>query len=489
MYELAIFDRDQQEVQGMQWLISKYTFPIQAIHTETEIPQLIKLLENDAVQIICLELDMIPEAKWEIIKSYLLSFKGKIITVTAEATFERASQAMSINAVDLWVKPISPNRMKQTLQKVIRQLEQSTQFLQKETHQEIGYHKLFRDDYQPFLYPVYLIKPQHKADLELLQQFIKQFDFYDPPNIFSRSDGIVIVFQVDLDHAFEQAQRFLSEWEQEMNRPLSIVVHEGAPDKSLNQIYQQVLKAMELTFFRGYRQVISTEMAGKWVDIDPFLTVEEQRNWIKMLDDKLSEAIKAWMYEDFFKLTSPYPEPGLLRTRLTSILAQVRRFMKQKGINECEEDYQNIFHLILYESVLYRIVQDFILFIHDLFEIMDESHGKYDVMEAALRYMEENYARADLSLIEVAEFVSRSPSYFSSLISKKLEQSFRQLLIQIRIEKAKEKLNTTDKQIQEIAEEVGFNQANYFSKVFKTVTGFSPLEWRQGSKIQLAKSK
>src|SRR5699024_4174240 len=157
----------------------------------------------------------------------------------------------------------------------------------------------------PFLYPVYLIKPQYKADLELLQQFSEQFDFYDQPNIFSRSDGVVIVFQVPIADAYEEAQRFLSEWEQETKRPVSIVVHETTTEKSLNQIYQQVLEAMELTFFRGYRQVINTEMAQKWIDMDPFLTVEEQRSSIKMLDEKASEAIKAWMYDDFFNLSMP----------------------------------------------------------------------------------------------------------------------------------------------------------------------------------------
>lgn len=485
MYVLSIFDRDQQEMLGIKWLISKYAFPISEIQTDTQLAAVIEILENNAPHILCLELDMIPEDKWELIYAYLSVYRGKVIAMTAEATFERATQAMSMKAIDLWVKPISPTRIKQGLQQAIHQLGEINRNEPFEKNiQEINYHSLFRDDYTSFLYPVYLLKPEYKADLDLLQVFIEQFDFYDQPLLFSRSDGIVLVFRKDFPKAYEQAQRLLSEWEQTNGKPLSIVVHEGSNDKSLHQIYLQALQTMELTFFRGYRQVLLTNIMKNWVDMDPFLTMEEQRNWIHMLEAADREGIKTWMYQDFFTITMPYPEPGLLRTRLTSILAQVRRFMKQKGITQCEDAYQSIFHRVLYEPVLYRIVQDFILFINDLFQVIEENTVKFDVIETAIRYMEDNYAEPELSLIEVAEYVGRSPSYFSDLLSKRLQQSFRQLLLQIRMDKAKEILNTTDYPIRQVAEEVGFKQANYFSRVFKKTTNMTPREWRQGNKMK-----
>ncbi|MFB4475945.1 AraC family transcriptional regulator, partial [Oceanobacillus caeni] len=119
----------------------------------------------------------------------------------------------------------------------------------------------------------------------------------------------------------------------------------------------------------------------------------------------------------------PYPEPGLLRTRLTSILAQIRRFMFRKGLKskDSEDYYKKISEIILHSPVLYRIVQELILFINYLFQMISEQdvHVKGDVTWAAIEYMENNYTDSKLSLSEVASHVDRSPSYLSHLLTKK----------------------------------------------------------------------
>ncbi|MCI1114009.1 hypothetical protein MOQ26_23645, partial [Stenotrophomonas maltophilia] len=90
-------------------------------------------------------------------------------------------------------------------------------------------------------------------------------------------------------------------------------------------------QALNIRFFKGYRQVSVIQNRVNWKVIDPFLTPSEQRAWIDMLHDGNRDEIKQWMYQHFFFKEEPYPEPGLLRIRLTSILAQVRRYMKSHG--------------------------------------------------------------------------------------------------------------------------------------------------------------
>ncbi|CAM4081312.1 hypothetical protein Gste01_02132 [Geobacillus stearothermophilus ATCC 7953] len=60
-----------------------------------------------------------------------------------------------------------------------------------------------------------------------------------------------------------------------------------------------------------------------------------------------------------------------LRRRLTSILAQIRRFMKTYDLDRggTEREYMRIFQDILYNPVLYRIVQELILFLYRLFHL------------------------------------------------------------------------------------------------------------------------
>ena len=73
-----------------------------------------------------------------------------------------------------------------------------------------------------------------------------------------------------------------------------------------------------------------------------------------------------------------------------------------------------------------------------------------------------------------------SPSYLSVLIKKELGLPFQDYLIQERMKKAKLLLLTTDLKIYEIAEQVGFDDMNYFSQRFKQVVGLTPRQFKKG---------
>ncbi len=79
----------------------------------------------------------------------------------------------------------------------------------------------------------------------------------------------------------------------------------------------------------------------------------------------------------------------------------------------------------------------------------------------------------------IAENLNVSPNYLSGLLKLHTGQSTQQHIHNKLIEKAKEKLSTTSLSISEIAFELGFEHQQSFSKLFKTKTNVSPLEFRQ----------
>jgi len=79
----------------------------------------------------------------------------------------------------------------------------------------------------------------------------------------------------------------------------------------------------------------------------------------------------------------------------------------------------------------------------------------------------------------IAESLNVSPNYLSGLLKHLTGQSTQQHIHNKLIEKAKEKLSTTSLSISEIAFELGFEHQQSFSKLFKTKTNVSPLEFRQ----------
>ena len=103
--------------------------------------------------------------------------------------------------------------------------------------------------------------------------------------------------------------------------------------------------------------------------------------------------------------------------------------------------------------------------------------GQHSELEEAIH---ERLADSELSLKNLAFQLGFSPSYLSVLIKKELGLPFQDYLIQERMKKAKLLLLTTDLKIYEIAEQVGFEDMNYFSQRFKQVVGLTPRQFKKG---------
>lgn len=83
------------------------------------------------------------------------------------------------------------------------------------------------------------------------------------------------------------------------------------------------------------------------------------------------------------------------------------------------------------------------------------------------------------SVGSIAEALNISPKYLSSLLKMLTGQNTQQYIHEKLIAKAKEKLSATDLSVSEIAYQLGFEHLQSFSKLFKSKTKLSPLEFRQ----------
>ena len=93
-----------------------------------------------------------------------------------------------------------------------------------------------------------------------------------------------------------------------------------------------------------------------------------------------------------------------------------------------------------------------------------------------LTYLQENMSSKVL-LSDISKQMSYSPSSIKRIFNEEMGCSIMHYLNDLRIERAKELLQES-RRITEIAQEVGFDTANYFSAVFKKRTGMTPSEYR-----------
>lgn len=100
------------------------------------------------------------------------------------------------------------------------------------------------------------------------------------------------------------------------------------------------------------------------------------------------------------------------------------------------------------------------------------------LLQSAMKYLAEHYSEP-ITRDDVARVAGVSPAHFSRLVRAKVGRGFADLLNQLRIDRAIDLLRRTNKDMLQIAIEVGFNDQSYFTKVFRRHTQTTPREFRQ----------
>ncbi|MBQ8836608.1 MAG: helix-turn-helix transcriptional regulator [Clostridia bacterium] len=124
-------------------------------------------------------------------------------------------------------------------------------------------------------------------------------------------------------------------------------------------------------------------------------------------------------------------------------------------------------------SVVYRI----------LYSVCIGSNIDYSIQKKetallpAVKYIQENYWRSDISNDALAHLADMSTVYFRKLFTKRYGVSPMKYISNIKIETAKNMLLSNNLTVSEIAEAVGFSSVYSFSRTFKKQTGLSPTEF------------
>ncbi|MEK8129554.1 response regulator [Paenibacillus filicis] len=97
--------------------------------------------------------------------------------------------------------------------------------------------------------------------------------------------------------------------------------------------------------------------------------------------------------------------------------------------------------------------------------------------EAAKAFIDSNYQDPELTVERVAGEVFVDPSYLRKIFRKEGNISVSDYMSRVRMQKAKELIGTGNVRLADIAEQIGYNDANYFSKCFKKHVGMTPSEF------------
>lgn len=254
---------------------------------------------------------------------------------------------------------------------------------------------------------------------------------------------------------------------------------------------REALKYRTFSYYYGTTLINYSNISKKNTDfIMPVEKVEILRNLIetdrqKEIENTLSDLLNEGKARDF---NISYVEE--LNKQINEIVLQEIKskfFLKEEEILERFKKFNEIYNFTNFKEYSHDL-KEFILYINEYIRTIKDIYGDKRNIEKAIDYINENYYK-DLNLAIVSNEVSLNYSYFSQVFKEYTGENFVNYLKKIRINKAKELLGDGSYKIYEVAQKVGYEDSKQFAKIFRCITGVSPVEYRESALIKSDASK
>ena len=277
-------------------------------------------------------------------------------------------------------------------------------------------------------------------------------------------------------HAFSEA---LSKSFEEIGKVNTSV---GAPVCGINNIYRSystaVLALQKFFFYDTLKVSFYKEISSGSFLLDEAVLTQYKQCLANGEREKAVFIIK--------KLTSDIrPNENSLIKYVKEIYHRLLIVLAQSSLEEqivliSEELNSNY----LWESIskldTLTLLERFIIEKSDIyFDQLWKKSQTHDVLTSILKYIQSHYSDPGLSLKDISEMSYMSHTYLCSFFKEKTGKTVNQYITDYRMEKGRELLKDVNIKISDVANRAGYNDGNYFAKIFKKITGQSPSEYRE----------
>ncbi|MFI3172861.1 MAG: AraC family transcriptional regulator [Eubacteriales bacterium] len=145
----------------------------------------------------------------------------------------------------------------------------------------------------------------------------------------------------------------------------------------------------------------------------------------------------------------------------------------------CEQGLEEVYQIIEESTTFEYLKNQIVKWSDSAFSYGGKREKKKNVAEEVKEYIEENYAD-NLTTQDIANQVGFVADYMRSLFGREYGMTPMEYMQSIRLEKSRSLLlNNPELSFKEIANIVGYQDASYFSRVFKKIEGVSPSQYRR----------
>ncbi len=523
MIKLLIVDDEQIVREGIRYSINHNFDNIQIVAEAKNGLDAIEAAEQYRPDIVLMDIQMPGLNGLETIKKIKkVDTQIKFIIVSAFEQFEYAKEALKIGVKDYISKPIQDYKLLDVLNRMIDELE-------REHHKKMET-RLVQDKLERmgpvlesgFIYAMLLnvdpikssttfgdhLNLKDMAGYVMIVDFLEEDDYKTIENnnklqsirniIKYKCDAIVGPMMVNriiivVKSQFEEdlyqqrlktidlAENIYKSLNSMLGCELNIGIGSHQSVNRLNNSFQEAKKSLRM---------ITTE---KVLHIEDIVPVNKQKSRYSFVDIKADEELIIEMIEEgrtsdvkeklerfFKKLRKAYAEEvDVIRNVSMELMVIINMLSYRNNLDEScrfEQGYlaevKNTPEIIDLKN---KIIQKTIAITETI--LNEKSNKASQVIVDAVLYITENYS-TDIRLKDVAASVCISPHYFSKIFKEELGVNFIDFLTSCRMDHAKDLLSKNEDSIKNISYSVGYNDPNYFSRLFKKVEGMSPKEYQ-----------
>lgn len=467
----------------------------------------------------------------ELTRNIIKDFCGiRVIILSCYNDFEYVKEALKLGASDYILKlSMRPDDLIELLLKMRGTINEEKQRLQQESEFRQEYvsniHKLKEEFLKGLIYGEYLLNDEEfekkvrnlglklrfnnnrmiiiKIDdyanaLKVIKdEALFQFAFVNISNEILNRDfcGEVVPIQngvfaciISMNDSSEEAAERISQLIQDINsstkKYLNYSVSAGVSQNcgditQIRQIFEEASDALDMVFYGGkeflgfYR--VEKEILNASITVD----LETESKFIEALESDNREAAFAILNQICRNIDSKFL-PSVVRAIFKEIVYILNRAVKRFGGNlfeyADEDPIKKIDGMDYLESIKLWM-NDFLDYTLEYIRKLRGSTFRNEIMKV-LDHIKLNIA-GNISLKEAAQIAHISEKYFCFLFKKETGKNYIDYINDLKVERAKELLKNREIKSYEVAQQLGFENESYFSKIFKRYSGFSPHEYRR----------
>ena len=522
MYNILITDDEQIVIDSLSFIISKNFADELKVFTALSGTEAIEIVMKENIDIIFMDINMPGLSGLETV-SVITKLKPNIVFVILSAfdRFQYAQTAIELGAYKYITKPVNRNVVIETIRGAMQLIQEKQGKLSadKELLKKLDLvSPMIEND---FIYAC-IFNNEKSIDLSAYLEYFNLsetpwvFCCFEFPNINSDNqyetyiklhellnkehrclmssfmmNRIVLFFPVysdnpDYNEVQEQIKKFYNLMSYNISSGIRGGVSTIAGDKTLLQAsYNEALSALNkadtnggLVFAGSSKTVTTAQIESKAKQNNGH---DEFKNQIlKKLSSGDSSGVKSFLELFTTELFSGELELDKIKNSFFELIVTANNTTKDVTKNFNSTTFDNAFSTLSSlndKKLINDFAQTFLLECTAAIANIRKTETN-PIIKKVCDYVDENLAQ-DISLEMAADMAGVSSFYLSKLFKEEKGETFINFITDKRLDKSCELLAQTDLSIKEITARVGYNDQNYYSRIFKTKYGLSPKEYRK----------